>query len=209
MKKILALLLVAVMSLSLVACGGGKEVVSGFDGTPALNDKVVDEYIDRIELTVDNWREYIKVYNYDIEIVEKDAFGEITNSEKHTIFRIGYGTEQYYYLDAIIELQHKETKEIIIYAPAPHLGKDYILGDSIESSIDLNEYECTRIQGYLYLFDFPENVFEEVLIVYDRTSWYGNANIQVNSGSMEDTWCVDCDAKVIENKSRAWSDYFE
>ena len=40
-------------------------VVSGFDGTPALNAALVHEHIDRVELTTDNWREYIKVYQYD------------------------------------------------------------------------------------------------------------------------------------------------
>ena len=210
MKRLLALLLAVVMCFSLVACGSGeKTVVTGFDGTPALNKKVVDEYIDRVELTVDNWKEYIKVYNYDIEVVEKDAFGEITNKENHTIFRIGYGTEQYHFLDAIIELQHKETGETIIYAAYGHSGRSFILGDSVDSSIDMNEYECTRIQGYLYLFNFPEDVFEEVLHIYDRTDWKGNAEIYVNSGSTQDTWRVDCDAKVIENRSRQWSYYFE
>ena len=37
MKKFFTLLLALTMCLSLAACGGGKEVVSGFDGTPSLN----------------------------------------------------------------------------------------------------------------------------------------------------------------------------
>lgn len=206
MKKLLALLLAAVMCLSLAACGGGKEVVSGFDGTPALNEKTVRDHIDRVELTVDNWREYVKVYNYDVELVQKDSFGEITKSEKITITRIGYGTDRYHYLDAIIELQHKQTGEKVIYGPASHLGKSFVLQDTI----NLDEYECTRIKGYLYFFDFSEEVLEEVLDVYDRTDMVnGNAVINVNSGSMEGSWEVDLDAKTFTNDSGEWSDYFE
>ncbi len=181
-------------------------VVSGFDGTPALNAALVHEHIDRVELTTDNWRDYIKVYQYDVEVVEKDAFGEVTNTEVSTVIRLGYGIEQYHYLDAIIELQHKETGEITIYGPASHQGKSFIL----DSSIDLDEYECTRIKGYLYFFDFTEEVIEEVIDVYDRwnkSSTY--AEIKVTSGSFEGTWGVDCDAKVIENDSGNWSDYFD
>lgn len=181
-------------------------VIPGFDGTPALNAVLVGEHIDRIELTVDNWRDYIKVYQYDVEVVEKDAFGEVTNTEASTVIRLGYGTEQYHYLDAIIELQHKETGEITTYGPASHLGKSFIL----DSSIDLDEYECTRIKGYLYFFDFTEEVIEEVIDVYDRWNKSStHAEIKVTSGSFEGTWGVDCDAKVIENDSGNWSDYFE
>ena len=99
MKKFIVLLLVAVMCLSFVACGE-KDVVSGFDGTPALNWSLVDEHVERVELTVDNWKEYIKEYSYEVELVEKDAFGEITNSEKVTVYRLGYGTEKYHSLQA-------------------------------------------------------------------------------------------------------------
>ena len=103
MKKMLALLLAAVMCLLLAACGGGKEVVSGFDGTPALNLASVGEHISRVELTTDNWKDYIKEYNYNVEIVEKDAFGEIIKKETVTLYRLGYGTEKYHCLSAIIE----------------------------------------------------------------------------------------------------------
>lgn len=180
--------------------------VPGFDGTPALNEALVEEHLERVELTVDNWREYIKVYSYDVEVVEKDAFGEITNTEKHTVIRMGYGTEQYHYLDAIIELQHKQTGETVIYAPASHQGRSFIL----TAEMDLEEYDCTRIKGYLYFIDYPEEVMTQVLNVYDRTgATRENAEIQVTSGSFEGTWRVDCDAMVISNGSGSFGDYFE
>ena len=210
MKKILALLLAAVMCLSFASCGGGKEVVSGFDGTPALNMNSVDEHITRVELTVDNWKDYIKEYSYDVEIVKKDAFGEVTEKEKVTVYRLGYGTEKYHCLSATIELKHKQTGAIIL------------LGSSLPSNIvvdihavqsepfNLDEYECTRIKGYMYFVNYSEEVMEEVLNVYDRQNAHrANAEIIISSSSMEGTWSVDCEAKVIESDSDDWKEYFE
>ena len=210
MKKLLALLLAAVMCLSLVACGGGKEVVSGFEGTPALSMKSIGDHIERVELTVDNWKDYIKEYSYDVEMVEKDAFGEVTKRETLTVYRLGYGTERYHCLSATIELKHKQTGEILL------------LGASLASNIvediravrlepfRLDEYECTRIKGYLYFIDYPEEVMEKVVTVYDRWAYdAANASITITSKSFEGSWDVDCDAKMIESNSDDWKKYFE
>lgn len=178
-------------------------VIPGFDGTPALNAALVGEHIDRVELTTDNWREYLRIYYYDVEVVTKDAFGEVINTETKNITHLGYGTDQYHCLDAVIELQHKETGEFITFSG---VGHDFVLRDAIE----LDAYECTRIKGYLYFFVFSEEVMEEVLNKYD--SWNsnnGSANIQVTSSGLERTWRVDCEGKVIENASGSWSDYFD
>lgn len=177
-------------------------VISGFDGTPALNSSLVGEHINRVELTVENWREYIKVYQYDAEVVEKDAFGEIISKETQTATRLGFGPEQYSCLCAIIELQHKETGEFLTF----NTSEDVWLYEYI----DLDEYECTRIQGYMYFFDFTEDVMSEVLNRYDRSyASSENAEIQVTSSVFEATWSVDCDGKYIENRSGQWEDYFD
>ena len=182
-------------------------VVPGFDGTPALNAALVKEHISRVELTVDNWREYIKVYSYEVEVIERDAFGEITKSEKSTVSRMGYGTDRYYYLDVVIELKHKETGEITVYGPASHQGYSFFF---YQEPIDLDDYECTRIKGYLYFIDYPDEVFEEVIDRFDRWSKdRENASIKVTSSSMEGTWSVDYEAKVIENDSGSFGDYFD
>ena len=210
MKKVLSLILVLVLCLSLCACGGGKEVVSGFDGTPALNYNLVAEHIDRVELTVDNWKEYIKEYSYDVEIVERDAFGEITNTETVTVYRLGYGTEKYYCLDVTIELKHKESGEIVLFTSGNIANAVTDLRAIETKPFHLDEYECTRIKGYMYFINYPEEVIEEVLNVYDRSGYSRwNASITVSSKSMEGCWDVDCDAKVIESQSENWRDYFE
>lgn len=210
MKKTIFLLLAFMICMSLFACSGGKDVITGFDGTPSLNRNLIGEHIDRVELTVDNWNEYIKEYSYDVEIIEKDAFGEITGSEKITVYRLGYGTEKYHCLSATIELKHKETGEIVT------LGT--LLASNIVEDIcaikfepwNLEEYECTRIKGYMYFIDYPDEVIEEVLNKYDRWSaYYANAEIKITNSSFEGSWDVDCEAKVIESNSDDWKNYFK
>lgn len=214
MKKIFALLLAVVMCLSMAACGSEKDVVTGYevstgDATPALNLNVVNKHITRVELTVDNWRDYIKEYSYDVEIVEKDAFGEITKTEQVTVYRLGYGTEKYYCLDAIIELKHKQTGEIATLGQmAANLAMD--IGVIQYEPFHLDEYECTRIKGYMYFIDYSEEVMKEVLNMHDRSSIYDeNASITVSNRGFDGVWFVDCEAKVIESGSDNWKDFFE
>jgi len=197
------------MCFALAACGA-KTVVSGFEGTPALNMSSVDEHISRVELTLDNWKDYIREYSYEVEIVERDAFDEITKQETMTVYRLGYGTEKYHCLNATIELKHKQTGEMIL------LGESYpanIVEDMGAVQLEpfhLDEYECTRIKGYIYFIDYPEEVMEKVLNVYDRWCYdTANAEIIITSSSLEGSWAVDSDAKMIESNSDDWKKYFE
>lgn len=221
MKRLLILLFATILCLSIAACSnvkivsGGKDVVTGYEvgtgnATPALNLNVVNKHISRVELTVDNWRDYIKEYSYDVEIVEKDAFGEIVKAENITIYRLGYGTEKYYCLSATIELKHKQTGEIVTFGERlpTNLVEDICAVQY--KPFQLNEYECTRIAGYMYFIDYSEEVMKEVLKVYDRGTIYGgNASITVSKNGFDGVWNVDCDAKVIESRSDNWSKYFE
>ena len=217
MKKWMAILLVAVMCLSLAACGsssgsggGGRDVISGFDGSPALNLNTVGKHITRVELTVDNWKEYIKEYSYTVEVVERDAFDEITKQETVTVYRLGYGTDKYHCLSATIELKHKQTDKIILLGETlpGNLVKD--INAVHTEPLHLDEYECTRIKGYIYFIDYPEETLEKVINVFDR-QYYQRANgyILVSSKSFEGNWNVDSDAKVIESNSDDWKKHFE
>lgn len=192
MKKILALLLVAVMCLSLVACGGGEtsntndnnETLgnnSATNGTvddtgnnntetgdnttenPVLlydgsgkawfNKKVLPDLVETIELTTENWREYIKAYSYNIEKVEKDPFGEVVSTQIITRYMLGAGNERYHFFNGVaIELKNKETGELTIYELDD-------IGYSIAADFNLDNYECTRIQGNLYFLNFPDEIF--------------------------------------------------
>lgn len=209
MKKILALLLAAVMCLSLVACGGDEtpntddnaetsgnetsvnnsasnETVDDADnnntetgdnttenpvllydhnGDPYINKMILPDLVEAIKLTTENWREYIKAYTYDIETVEKDTFGEIVSSETTSHYRLGAGNERYHLFDGVaIELKNKATGELTIY----EFSYD---GVSISADFNLEDYECTRIQGNLYFLNFPDEVFAE-------TDWIGLGEMQ-------------------------------
>ena len=186
-------------------------VISDRNGNPAINSASEKYYIDRVELTVDNWNDYIKEYSYDVEVVERDAFNEITKQETVTVYRLGYGTDKYHCLSATIELKHKQTGKIILFGaelPA-NLTKDI---DAVsDTPFNLEEYECTRIKGYLYFINYPEEVLEEVMRVSDR-SWWGNdsnASITITDNGMEGYWSVDRDAKVIQSNSDNWAYFFE
>ena len=193
MKKLIALLLAAVMCLSLVACSGeetpntnGNNETLGnnsatngtvgdtgnnntetgdnttenpvllYDnnGTAWFNKNVLPDLVETIELTTENWREYIKAYSYNIEKVEKDAFGEIVSTEIITQYMLGAGNERYHFFNGVaIELKNKETGELTIY--------EFNHGDgySISADLNLDNYECTRIQGNLYFLNFPDEIF--------------------------------------------------
>ena len=104
-------------------------------------------------------------------------------------------------------MKHKETGEVTVYGPASHQGYSFFF---YQEPIDLDDYECTRIKGYLYFIDYPDEVFEEVIDRFDRWSKdRENASIQVTSSSMEGTWSVDYEAKVVENDSGSFGDYFD
>jgi len=122
MKKILALLLMAVMCLSLVACSGGNDTPSTNDNSGAqqsaesgkedtakhdiyLEDgengityivfpgsKVFSEYVVKVEITKDNWHEYFEDYEYTEHIVKTNDFGDI--EEEYDEVRIGFGLKR-------------------------------------------------------------------------------------------------------------------
>ncbi len=175
MKKILALLLAAVMCLSLVACGvddaGNNNTETGdnttenpvllYDhyGTPYINKMILPDLVETIELTTENWHEYIKAYSYDTETVEKDAFGEIVSTKKNTWYLLGAGNERYHLFNGVaIELKDKATGELTIY-------KFDFNGYYISADFNLDNYECTRIQGSLYFLNFPDEVFAETVYI--------------------------------------------
>ncbi len=97
MKKILALLLAAVMCLSLVACGGGNDTPSTNDNnannTSQENENSTTDNIDYepVEITLDNWQDYFEVV--EVPVWEENAFGEIDSFNLEYEFRL---KEEYY-----------------------------------------------------------------------------------------------------------------
>lgn len=226
MKRLVALILALVLCFSLVACGnddddrkssgksnrtsGKNEVVTAHDGTPALNLDSVDKHITRVELTLDNWKDYVREYSYEVEVIERDAFDEIVSEETVTVYRLGYGTDRYYCLSATIEFKHKQTGEFVTVGE--HLASNCVEDINVISlePLHLDEYECTRIKGYIYFIDYSNEVMEQVLKVYERKSAEReNAEIIISCDIYDGVWGVDTEAKVIESNTDDWKKYFE
>lgn len=175
MKKALSLILALVLCLSLCACGGGDQneqlqkpnseestvqteaeslIIQNPDYGTLINIKRFKEVLETVELTTENWMDYIEVCTYSKEIVEKDAFGEIVSTKTNTRYELGVKGNQYYHFrDFAIELKNKTTGELVTYKGN---GDAYI--PEVKEDFSLDEYECTRIKGTLYLIDVPEEV---------------------------------------------------
>lgn len=174
MRKMLCLLLAFILCLSLCACGEtekpdgdsttgdmtpdeGTNETKGEamvlrdeeNGYSFINQARFHELVEEVELTTENWLDYLEVYSYTEEKVEKDAFGEIVSTDTSTYYTLGAKNNRYYHLRRfVIEWKDKATGELEIHE-----------GEIVEKeNFDLEQYECTRIKGTLYLIDIPEEV---------------------------------------------------
>ena len=139
MKKIIALLLVAVMSLSLVACGGGSENNSNQQTNNGSQQETnVSQSGDanepqKIELTLDNWSQCFdivgaigtsvypngnKVSDYIYHLVPKDSNIIVDNSGEGIVVRISCNiAKRYFTIDetGAITLRDTEYSEPFTY----------------------------------------------------------------------------------------------
>lgn len=110
-----------------------------------------------MELTTENWLDYIGVCSYTTEDVEKDAFGEIISVTTTKNYVLGAKNNQYYHLrDFVIALKDKSTEELTIYANST--GSN---APSVKEDFQLDQYVCTRIKGTLFLIDVPEEAIKK------------------------------------------------
>ena len=200
MKKALSLILALVLCLSLCACGGGyvdtpsttdanNNVING-QGTADHQEKGIVRYNEEegyffinqerfseiytvVELTTENWQDYLEVYSWEHTTTETDAFGEVTSQNTVTKHSIGAkGGKYYYFINFAIELKNKETGELASYFGM--VGQATWL-----ENFSLDQYECTRIKGTLYLIDIPEEA------IYESTKY---KNRWVNIGYSDISW---------------------
>ena len=174
MKKALSLTLALVLCLSLCACGGGSNIGGANTNTTAsqeedivlyneeegyvfINQKRFSELYTVVELTTENWQDYLEVYSREPTTTETDAFGEIVSQETKTKYAIGAKGGKYFYTQGLaIELKDKETGEL--------MTRSVINGEQLDVTKDFSLdqlYECTRIKGTLYLIDLPEETILE------------------------------------------------
>ena len=170
MKRALCLIFALVMCLTLCACGDDEVpdgtqkpfpehplVIQGIDGNGYLNIERLNEIIEVVELTTDNWRDYIKVHPYTEEKVSYDAFGEVTSTETVVHYLLGVGEDRYHQFDnVIIELKNKSNGELSIHRRNQNEGGGPL--PSVSADFDIDDYECTRIKGTVYFVDLPEEV---------------------------------------------------
>lgn len=177
MKKIIKVLFVGLMLICLAGCNIQEELTKDFnngesfiektivknnDGEIGIDTDYFSSLLEYHELTTENWRDYIKAFAYQEEIINKDAFGEpvyekdengndIHNMEDR--YYLGGISDTYYHFDwgTTIELQNNETGEKVIYDISGEGAKLY-------EEINLDDYTCTRIKGNIYFANLPEEV---------------------------------------------------
>ena len=123
------------------------------DGEAHIDEEVFPECLEFVDLSTDNWREYIKAYSYSYEEekVEKDVFGEIISTEvvTHTGRVLAVDNERYHSHGAIyIELKDKSTGELTVYSL-------WNMGPTIGEDFNIDNYECTRVTGRICFLNVP------------------------------------------------------
>ena len=160
MKKLLTLLFV----LLLTACGGGNSdsssmIQTSSKGYSYINDKNLNTLVEKVELTQDNWKEYITIISYENKVVYTDSFGDVTGERMDTYTMLGAKTDQFFCFDssAAIKLQKKDTGETVVIDLPTYLSDM----DPNIAPTNLDDYDCVKIQGTLYFLDLPEEIFVE------------------------------------------------
>ena len=219
MKKVVLFLLAALMCLSFVACESDELLITVPDPVHdllAINANRFGECIDEVvELTVENWKDYIGVFSYTEDVVEKDAFGEVisTQTVEHRI--IGVETDRYHRCEeVVIELKNTETEELIVF----QLNGDYRLllenhGNFIANSekvknFDISKYECTRIKGRIYFVTLPEGSIE---VIEDEKSQTAHRRINVCKPdlTLNISYTIDSLTKEIyHNGNENWQEVY-
>ena len=133
-----------------------KPFVISFNGTKSMNEERFADVMEVVYLTTENWREYIKVIPYTTVWEEKDPFGEVVSTVEEKIWEFGAQVDGYYRYEVVIELEHKVTKEKTIYE---FKGK----GVTVDEKFNLDDYECTRIQGKFYIVKLPQDAVHSPL----------------------------------------------
>ena len=95
MKKYFALLLAAVMCLSLVACGGETPNTNDNNGTEQSEQLGGESTEQTIEITLDNWQEYLEINQYFSVWYFPNAFDEVEGEPTLTFYVILETKEEY------------------------------------------------------------------------------------------------------------------
>lgn len=206
MKKVFILILTVLFCLC--GCGGngenssdGSKIPAGvvgkdLNGEVCIKERNAGKIMESVELTAENWQDYLEVFSYEKVQIERDSFGEIISEYRDTVYLLGAKTDRYHGFSSptAIELFHKETGERKVL-------EFYHEGAYVDAEFDLNDYEFSRITGTIFFIDIPE----EVVI---RTQWgddHGEATFKIGDSSHARTFYIMTPTKSI----RSWFNDFE
>ena len=212
MKRIISLFLLLAMCLSAAACGQhpGSQAeqehaktpagIIGRDmhGEPCIKDKKAGKIIEKVELTADNWQDYIEVFSYEETTIERNTFGDVTTEYTLTYHLLGAKTQRYHTFsdDTAIEFIHKVTGERVVY-------EFHYTGARVEEGFRLEDYAFSRIMGAIYFLDIPE----EVII---RTQWgddHGEASFKIGDASLVCTFYISIPTNTIKAYGNTFEQY--
>lgn len=160
MKKIIALLLVAVMSLSLVACNGDKKTDDkNNEGTSSVVNEVIDEeiienfnvisqsefasYLKETEITADNWTDFFSI----------NENGELG------LFKTCWLSN-----DFILKIDNADTGAI-------EFNSTVISKQSFTSDVKIEDFTCVQAQGKIIVADVPEELWKTATDL-NTTEWF-------------------------------------
>lgn len=146
MKKLILILLAAVMCLSFAACGGGND--ASRDNEQQINESAIQQEAENntpniveVELTVDNFDTYFEFV--EVPIFGENAFGE---AEKFDVYQYYLVREEYSISeisDFAVEFEYKRGFRV---CDVDFANRTYVFGDfttTPETYSDISEYWIT------------------------------------------------------------------
>lgn len=133
------------------------------EGIASINAQRFHEIMEIVTLTPENWREYLEVVEVTNTYTRRDEFGEVLSTETEIYYVLDTIADRYhvyqnfegeYYYNAIIELKHKESGESFVLS---------IGSDRVESTLNLDDFDCTRVQASIIFVDLPEEAIHAPL----------------------------------------------
>ena len=188
MKKIISLLLIVLMGISLCACGKRIYLTNGNIIVPK---KELATYITKVELTTENWTDYIEVVEKTEE--HKNAFGDVVSTTTQNEWVIK-NAQMSYFDGFAMELTVNETGEkVIMKGAAGRLTPESNIDWFYFQNFTMDDLTCSRVIGVLYILNAPEDI--------QSIDEYGNEVIYVlhQNGGFP---LIDSDLKVIYESYR-------
>jgi hypothetical protein len=92
-----------------------------------------------VELTAENWKEYLSVSSYTKKSVQTDAFDEVVSTEISTVYYLGAKNDQYCnFRNVVIELKDRQSGDLLTYRTS---GDDPITVEEFLIWISMNVHE--------------------------------------------------------------------